>query len=66
LCFSPGCSAPTPTTWRAIFSPRSLVMEITTQYSQLSSREVWRIDPSMRIADTDSACGSAFAELKRR
>src|ERR1700733_9037900 len=66
LCPSPGCSAPTPTTWRAIFSPRSLVMEITTQYSQLSPRSVWRIDPSIRIADTDSACGSAFEELKRR
>ena len=66
LCFSPGCSAPTPTTWRAIFSPRSLVIEITTQYSQLSPRSAWRIDPSIRIADTDSACGSAFEELKRR
>src|SRR5258707_15635064 len=66
LCFSPGCSAPTPTTWRAIFSPRSLVIEMTTTYSQLSSRTLWRIVPSMRIADFDSACGSALPELKRR
>ncbi len=67
LCFSPGCSAPTPTTWRAIFSPRSLVIEITTQYSQLSSRSgvTNRSLDAHRRLSTPSAV-LAFAELNRR
>jgi hypothetical protein len=37
-CFSPGCSAPTPTTLRAIFSPCWLLIDTTTQYSHCSPR----------------------------
>ena len=59
-------SAPTPTTCRAIFSPRSLVIETTTQYSQLSPRSGAGSNLRCRIADSRPACGSAFAALKRR
>src|SRR6185437_12825315 len=34
---SPGCRAPTPTTWRITCSPRSLLMSSTMQYSHGSA-----------------------------
>jgi hypothetical protein len=48
---SAGCSAPTPTTWRVISSPRSLRTESITEYSQGRSAGGCRIVPSTRSAE---------------
>jgi len=45
---SPGCNAPTPTTWRAISSPRSLRIASTTEYSHEPQFAGWRSVPSTR------------------
>lgn len=55
---SPAGMAPTPTTWREISSPRSLVIDTITAYSHASSPLGWRIDPSTRRGEKVGTIGS--------
>lgn len=48
---SAGCSAPTPTTWRVTSSPRSFLIEISTEYSHDSPTAGWRIVPCTLSAE---------------
>src|SRR5258708_37920235 len=63
---SPGCRAPTPTTCRATFSPRSLAIDTTTQYSHCSSRTGWLIVPSTLSAEMPLVSGSVLLALNRK
>src|SRR5207249_10127831 len=63
---SPGRNAPTPTTWRAISSPRSFRIEMTTEYSHASPAPGWRTDPSTRSAEKLGDARDAAPGSKRR
>src|SRR3546814_274501 len=62
---SPGCMAPTPTTWCATSLPSSSRMVSTTEYSHAPPSDGWRILPST-LSGVMVFDGCASGESKRR